>query len=225
MEQLLTANVASNMYWLGRYLERVEGTLVEIDKAFDMVIDVDKNAGIKLYKKFGIEIEYTNAANFLTVAICGDHEANLATIMHNARESAIISRTNIDAPAFGEIIALEGHFRKTANCTLPMDYKDIDHALSLIREIWGAHSKRGLRQNSDYFLKLGKLVEEVDFRLRFDQGLEMTQLILEDINVIFKLLSPEMELLVECPKKKLKDAQTDIMNCIYKAVDNLIIHD
>ena len=112
MEQLLTANVASNMYWLGRYLERVEATLYQIDKAFDRIIDVDKDAGVELYKKFGIEIEYTDAVDFLKNAICGDHSANLGTIMNNARESAIISRTNVDADAFGEIIALEALFRK-----------------------------------------------------------------------------------------------------------------
>jgi len=45
MEQLLTANVASSMYWLGRYLERVELTLQEIGKTYDCIIDVDKSAG------------------------------------------------------------------------------------------------------------------------------------------------------------------------------------
>ena len=92
MEQLLTANVASNIYWLGRYLQRVEATLYQIEKAFDQIIDVDKNAGVDLYLKFGIQIEYTDTVDFLKVAICGEHPANLATIMHNARESAIISR-------------------------------------------------------------------------------------------------------------------------------------
>ena len=30
MEQLLTANVANNLYWFGRYLERIEATLIEV---------------------------------------------------------------------------------------------------------------------------------------------------------------------------------------------------
>lgn len=50
MEQLLTANVANNIYWLGRYLERIESTLMEIVNAFDEIIDVDKSAGKKLLK-------------------------------------------------------------------------------------------------------------------------------------------------------------------------------
>ena len=38
MEQLLTANVANNLYWFGRYLERIEATLIEVVIAFDAVI-------------------------------------------------------------------------------------------------------------------------------------------------------------------------------------------
>jgi uncharacterized alpha-E superfamily protein len=49
MKQLITANTALNLYWLGRYLERVESTLLDIDKAYDTIIDVDKNAGVNLY--------------------------------------------------------------------------------------------------------------------------------------------------------------------------------
>ena len=89
--------------------------------------------------------------------------------MVNARENAIIGRPNIDSSAFGEIIELHTLFQKISKSTLPIDYKDIDTALSLISEIWGAHEKKGHRKCSDYFLKLGKLIEEVDFRLRFNK--------------------------------------------------------
>lgn len=213
------------MYWLGRYLQRVEAILYQIDKAFDQIIDVDKSAGVKLYQKLGISIEYTNAEGFLKSAICGEHPANLATIMNSARESAIISRSNINASAFGEIIALEGLFRKLSGCTLPVDYKDIDDALSLLREIWGAYTSRGHQKRSDYFLKLGKLVEEVDLRLRFDKNLRMTRLILEDINNMFNLISPDLDICIECPKNHVTDAQENIREHLYKAVDTLIIHD
>ena len=43
MEQLLTANVANNLYWFGRYLERIEATLIEAAYHFDRIIDIDKD--------------------------------------------------------------------------------------------------------------------------------------------------------------------------------------
>ena len=48
MEQLLTGNVATNLYWFGRYLERIESILLEVVPAFDTIIDIDKDYGKKL---------------------------------------------------------------------------------------------------------------------------------------------------------------------------------
>jgi uncharacterized alpha-E superfamily protein len=225
MEQLLTTNVANSMYWLGRYLERLEGTLYEINKAYDLIIDVDKKAGVILYKKFDINLKYYTAMDFLDKAIRGKHPANLADMIKNARENAIISRAYINGEAFGEIIELNELFQNIQKTRSHIDYNDIDKAISLITEIWGAHANRGHRNSSDYFLKLGKLVEEVDFRLRFDRGMQMTEMILEEINTTVQMINPELELLLECPKEKTKDTQTDIMNCIYSIIDELIIDD
>ena len=77
MEQLLTANVANNLYWFGRYLERIEATLLEVVYAFDKIIDTNKDCGKDIYKKLDIDLEYSNAKEFLNVAIFGNHHANL----------------------------------------------------------------------------------------------------------------------------------------------------
>ena len=218
MRQLLTQNVATSLYWLGRYIERVEATLIEIDKAYDKIIDVDKNAGVALYKKFDIDLEYVDAMDFLNKSIRGDHSANLATIMYYARENTMISRSNIDVAAFGEIIELEGLFKTMSNSPLPIDYKDMDHALSLINVIWGAQAKRGHRRCSDYFLKLGKLTEEVDFRLRFDKGPDVTNIILSDINILLDILGPDLNL-----KMLTYDEEDDIMASLNEKIAKLIV--
>ena len=215
MEQLLTANVASSMYWLGRYLERVELTLREIGRTYDCIIDVDRDAGVNLYQKFNIELEYTNAVDFLDKAIQGDHDSNLANLMVHARENAIISRTHIDEAAFGEIIELHDFFQALSKNYHPIDFNDIDNALSLISEIWGTDGKKGHRRASDYFLKLGSLVEELDFQLRFNQKLDVIKGITKDINSMVKVLNPEMRLVIEDEEK--------IMETIYKTVDKLIV--
>lgn len=221
MEQLLTANVATSMYWLGRYLERIEGTLFEINKAYDQIIDVDKKAGIVLYEKFDIDLKYLTAMDFLDKSIRGDHAANLAEMMQNARENAIISRANIDEAAFGEIIELNELFQNMQKSPVHIDYNDIDKALSLINEIWGAHARRGHRKCSDYFLKLGKLVEEVDFRLRFNRAKKMTAIIVAEIDAIFKILDPELDLTQGCAL----DTQANMLTCINEAIDKIIIND
>ena len=59
MEQLLTANVATNLYWFGRYIERIEATLIEVVYHFDKIIDSDKKFCKKFYKKLGIDLDKT----------------------------------------------------------------------------------------------------------------------------------------------------------------------
>jgi uncharacterized alpha-E superfamily protein len=170
MEKYVTGNVATNLYWLGRYLERTATTLREIIIAYDQVIDIDKEAGVKLYDKYDIELEYTNAYGFLKAAIFGDHNANILNILTYARENAIICRHLLDSEAFGEIIELHGLFLTAHNNDLEIDYKLIDHAQSLIGEIWYASSMREHQVISDSFFNLGKIIEEADYRIRFHEG-------------------------------------------------------
>ncbi|CAA6811764.1 MAG: Unknown protein [uncultured Sulfurovum sp.] len=226
MDQLLTANVATNLYWLGRYLERIELTLSEINKAYDQIIDVNNEAGLELYQKFNLQLEYTGVRDFLNKAIRGKHASNIADLMIQARENAIIARPNIDASTFGEIIELHLFCQEMSTSTVQIDYNDIDKILSLINEIWGVHAKKGKRQCSDYFLKLGKLIEEVDFRLRFNKEKEMTDIMIKEIHTIIDILEFDSDGKMhqsQTQSQSNKDNQTDIIADIYKRVDALII--
>lgn len=134
MEQLLTANVATNLYWFGRYLERIEATLLEVVTAFDKIIDTDKNCGKEMYKKLGVDLEYSSAKNFLNEAVFGNHHANLHTLINFAKENAIIGRTNMDTEAFGSVVELTNLLKQSG---LEIDCRFVDNVLSLISEIWG----------------------------------------------------------------------------------------
>ena len=119
MEQLITANVATNLYWFGRYLERIEATLLEIVTASDKIIDTDKEAGVKLFKKLEIDIEYKNTKDFLNVAIFGNHDSNINNLIEYARENAIISRADMYTEAFGSVIELSNlikHGKLPSSC-------------------------------------------------------------------------------------------------------------
>ncbi|DAB29772.1 MAG TPA: kinase [Sulfurimonas sp. UBA12504] len=222
MEQLLTANVATNLYWLGRYIERIEATLGQIMIAYDQIIDVDKNAGITLYENFSTELEYTNAKDFLQKAIFGEHAANIAVLAGYARENAIICRNHINTQAFGEIIALNALFQKSSNSFVDIDYKLIDEAGSLISEMWGEISKTEYKRISDYFLRLGQLIEKADFNFRFDEEKETGIIIIDEINKILANLEADKETNVEQTQTQEMDYEV-IINNIHKKIQDLII--
>ena len=222
MGQLITANVATSLYWLGRYIERIEATLYKVISAYDEIIDVDKEAGKKLYKNFGIDLHYDDALDFLHVALSGEHSSNMTTLSSFARENAIISRNHLNNPSFGEIIALHALFQDSAKRHVLIDYKLIDSAQSLISEIWGEFSKRVHKQNNDYFVRLGKLVEEADFYFRFHNEDEYSETIVNEIHTILDILSDE-ESSKNTQTQKQSGNASDTMGIIYKKIEGIIV--
>lgn len=224
MEKYITGNVATNLYWLGRYLERTAITLREISVTYDEIIDIDKDAGVKLYDKFDVELEYENAYGFLKEAMFGEHNANMLDMLTNARENAIICRHLLDSEAFGEIIELHGLFLSTFNNHLEIDYKLIDHAQSLIGEIWNARSRREHQELSDAFFRIGKITEEVDYRIRFGEEEDqiMIQSIFEEIDDICTYLTSNHEEKPE-PFKVEGSTQDERLTVLNSKIDAIII--
>jgi len=220
MDQLVTANVATNLYWLGRNLERANQTLHKILKAYDLIIDVDRDAGVKLYKTFDIELQYDGAVDFLHQAILGEHRSNILEITANARESAIISRHRIDSEAFGEIIELHALFDSLAKSDIEIDYKLIDKAHSLISEIWGALAKREHTNKSDLFFRMGKLVEEADFRLRFNKDAAVTAMVIEEIDAIVEILGDDEEPIKQTQSQSIGD---DLLSVVNSKINQVIV--
>ena len=197
MEQLLTANVASNLYWFGRHLGRIEATLKDTITLLDIIIDIDKEAGRNYFAQLGVSIEYTGTSDFLHEAVFGNHGGNLFTIMGHARENAIICRSQIDTEAFGEVIRLHDLFVQSAQSAHPIDFLFFDNALSLINEIWGALSCGMERRLSDYFIQLGKLIEKSDLNLRHGREPEITSSYFKEIAYTARQLAPNIDIPID----------------------------
>jgi uncharacterized alpha-E superfamily protein len=221
MDQLLTANVANNLYWFGRYLERVESTLIEVVYHFDRIIDIDKDSGKEFYKKLGIEIEYENAKDFLNVAVFGNHSSNVYNLISSAKENAIISRSNLDTEAFGSVIELADLLKHSSHSSFSIDCRFIDYVLSLISEIWGELTRRQKRNTSDYFLRLGKLVEKVDFHVRVQKDKELSLVIMDEIDKIVTKLAPSSEF----KPHDVTDSYEVIINSINAKINKIIVEE
>ncbi len=191
MNHILTANVANNLYWLGRHLERMEATLIEISKMYDSIIDVDFQAGKDFYTKLNIVLEYKSASDFLQQAIFAQHANNFNQIVSYAKENAIISRSYIELEAFGSIIQLATLFESAIKEQREIDFAFIDEVLSLISEIWGELTRKQKRNVNDYFIILGKNVEKVDFHLRLGKNKDYAMVIMEEVDTIVSILTPE----------------------------------
>lgn len=216
MVQILTANVASNLYWLGRHIERLQVVLIEINSLFDKVIDEDKDAGVRFYNYLDVALEYTNSSDFLNKAIFGDHSLNLKNVADNLRENAIICRAHISKDSFGEVIELSNLFLQTSKRLHSVDYKFIDQALSLLSEISGEMTKKKRRRKTDYFVELGRHVEKVDFHLRIGRKRQFAKIWLDEIDVIVDSIKPgvKFEDISSCKKSEIIDSINERINQI-----------
>ncbi len=221
MEQLLTANVANNIYWLGRYLERIESTLMEIVNTFDEIIDVDKSAGKKLFKRLEIDIKYKNANEFLYEATFGEHESNIYTLISYVRENAIISRAYIDTNAFGSIIEVSELLKQANNDQINIDCAFIEKLSSRISEVWGELTRKQERNTSDYFIRLGKLVEKVDFHLRLKRNKTFSLVIMDEIDTIVLRLNPNAQFVPHGER----ESYDTILNSINGKINKIIVED
>lgn len=219
MEQLLTTNMANNLYWFGRYLERMEAMLMEIVEVFDEIIDVDKSAGKKLYRRLEIEIKYKNANDFLYEACFGEHESNLYTLISYIRENAIITRAYVDANAFGSIIELSELLKQAQNDNFNIDCSFVERISSRISEIWGELLRKQERNTSDYFIRLGKLVEKVDIHLRLKRDKSFSLVIMNEIDTIVSKLNPDAKFIPHGQR----ESYDTILNSINGKIDKVIV--
>ena len=217
MEQLLTTNVATNLYWFGRHLERIEALLVDVLALFDAVIDTDTNAGKAYFERLEIDLAYEDASDFLDKALFGDHPSNLADLMRFARENAVICRAYLDTDAFGETIRLYYLFEHASKSAVDVDSRFVDEALSLINEIWGIMSRGLVRRKSDHFIRLGKLVEKVDLHLRHGKHGEESSEYLNNILQSARKIAPDAKLAIS---ETDEEANLDAINAL---INELVI--
>lgn len=190
IELYITANIAHNLYWLGRNVKRLEIEIIAIDETFNQIVDHNKDAGRELFARLGEELEYQNVSEYLEESIFGEHGSNLFIIVKNIRENAIMCRNYIPQDTFTAIIELYHLFKARENSLNQVDYNFIDIVLNIILRIWGALHKFLQYKVSYDFIRLGRLVEKVDLSIRLNQQTHFSLLLIDDIDEIaFRLNS------------------------------------
>ena len=63
---IISIKSTDNLFWLGRYVERVFTTLRVFSEYYDKMIDKDENAYIDFCNKLGIENTYSYKQEFIT---------------------------------------------------------------------------------------------------------------------------------------------------------------
>lgn len=168
-----------------------------------------------------IDIKYKNANEFLYEATFGEHEANIYTLISYVRENAIISRAYIDTNAFGSIIEVSELLKQANNDQINIDCAFIEKLSSRISEVWGELTRKQERNTSDYFIRLGKLVEKVDFHLRLKRNKTFSLVIMDEIDSIVLRLNPDAQFVPHGER----ESYDTILNSINGKINKIIVEE
>jgi uncharacterized alpha-E superfamily protein len=156
-----------NLYWLGRYAERVYATLHSFFDHYDITLDKDKNSYRNFLNSLEIDDTYGDYQGFIRGFLFERKDKNsISTAFHNAYDNALVIRNSIGSEALGYIQLAMDVFhscKKTKNLRLGL-MPVMDYLLAF----WGSIDDKLIDGEARTIIKGGKLVERLDLYFRFN---------------------------------------------------------
>ena len=165
---IITIEKSDNLFWLGRYTERVHTTLKYYIEATDLMIDKEPGYYATLCQKTGIPDVYGSREKFLTTYPFDTNDPNsIISNLYRAYDNAIVLRDYIGTETMAYIqLALDDIKRANREDTFLADLMlVIDHILAF----WGCVNDQIIDEPTRNIIKLGKGIERLDLYLSLDR--------------------------------------------------------
>lgn len=174
----MLSRVASNLCWLGRYLERAENTARLINVNFNLLLDLPK--GIELGWEPLVDIvserkffyEHHTVANERSVVSFmvadKEHSGSIVNSLNAARENARTVREIIPREAWEQINELYLYAKKNKEKALVRRsrYEFLTEIIESIQKITGILAGTMTQDEGYQFLKIGRNLERADMTTR-----------------------------------------------------------
>jgi len=172
----LSLEYSSNLYWLGRYVERAYTTLNTFFNYHDKSLDKDKNAYREFLDNLEIEDKYGDHHKFIQGYLYNESDNfTILSALRFAHDNALVSRNVIGSEALAYIQLATDAFRASHNAkSLRLSLMPvIDYLLAF----WGSIDDKLVSGEARTIIKCGKLVERLDlyFRFSYEKGLIISE--------------------------------------------------
>lgn len=214
--QMISINSAQNLYWLGRYMQRVETIAKECIKSFDYIIDKDFDDGKKLFEKLSADIEYKDEKEFLKEAVFDEHGSSIYASIFAMKENAVICRAQIYSSAFAYLNTAYIGVKELRGA--PIEVFDLEKLLSNLYALNGMLDSALLRTDASNFIEFGKRVERIDLEIRLYDNLNIVLFEIDELYGVAKLLSKGFEKpsITTDDKEKLLDLANSLIKAVIK---------
>lgn len=118
---IISIKSTDNLFWLGRYVERVFTTLKMFTECYDLLIDADETAYIDFLRKLGIPNTYAYKQDFITNFLFDENNPNsVLSTMLSAYDNAVVMRNEISSETMSYIQLAVNAMHRGKESTAPM---------------------------------------------------------------------------------------------------------
>ncbi len=165
--ETVTLGKLDNLYWLGRYIERVYQSIEMYMKTYDMLIDRDAQFYKQECERMGIADTFENSRDFAwKIAYDESNPLSIISNMTRAYGNAMIMRDEISTEALAYIHLSLAEMRKAMVSDAPL--MEMQNIVDLIYAFWGSLDDRVDNESARNTVKIGKRIERLDILLRRD---------------------------------------------------------
>ncbi|MCD8010069.1 MAG: alpha-E domain-containing protein [Lachnospiraceae bacterium] len=164
---IISLEKADNLYWLGRYSERVFTTLKVFYEYYDKMLDEDADAYKVFCRQLGLPDVYHTTERFTQDYLYDkSNPDSVSTSVNRAYDNAIVLREEIGTTALGYIqMALDTMKESKAYTERYMQHQKVmDHLYAF----WGCVDDEVEDEENRNIMKTGRYVERLDLSLRLD---------------------------------------------------------
>lgn len=164
----ISATKANRLYWLGRYTERVYISLHLLRRYHDKMIDGHPKIYEEYYKKLDVYNPYSDIETFrMGYMYDSKNTASLLSGIIAANDNAIVLREEIMSETLS-YIQLSLCALQTAAEKRISNITELQSVTDYLLAFWGSVDERVFDERVRNFLRVGKLVENIDMHIRFD---------------------------------------------------------
>lgn len=181
---IISIKSTDNLFWLGRYVERVFTTLKMFTECYDLLIDADETDYIDFLRKLGIPNTYAYKQDFITNFLFDENNPNsVLSTMLSAYDNAVVMRNEISSETMSYIQLAVNAMHRGKESTAPM--LKLQEVFDCIFAFWGSADDYVESETTRNILKFGRSVERIDLYTRFSQP---TPLIRKEFSILLNRL-------------------------------------
>ncbi len=161
----VTLGKLDNLYWLGRYIERVYQSIHMYKSAYDKLIDKDSSVYEEECRKMGMANTFASAEDFAWgIAFDTENPLSIISNLYRAYDNAMIMRNEISSETLAYIHLALAEMKRGKISEAPL--MELQNVEDLILAFWGCLDDKVDDEGIRNTVKVGRRIERLDIQLR-----------------------------------------------------------